>query len=464
MTRADRTAEVVVVGAGYAGLSAARALVDSGLDVVVLEARDRVGGRVWTEVTPGGALIDQGGQWIGPTQDHLQALADEFGVATFPTYVDGASIESRNGTHYEFKGLVPTSDPDASAETIATLLDLDLLAQEVSPVEPWSHPDALALDGRTLADWVEDATPSPGARDLVATAALAVFGCEPVELSLLYALAYAHSGGSMSALIRTAGGAQERRFAGGAQQMARRLADLLGDRVVLDAPVVSIAYDAEGARVTAVAGGPGGSSSPWTVTARRVVVATPPAVQSRMGFDPPLPGARDQLASHAPMGSVTKVHAVYDRPFWRARGLNGQLVADRGALRATFDDSPEDGSHGVLVGFIAGRVDRALEHRGQAGRRAVALEELSAAFGSEAASPLEFVEQRWSAEPYTRGGPVACFGPGALTGCGTALRAPVGPIHWAGTETAEGWTGYIDGAISSGKRAAAEVVGALGSG
>ena len=464
MADVDKTADVVVVGAGCSGLRAARDLAAAGLDVVVLEARDRVGGRVFTEVTEGGAVIDQGGQWIGPTQGHLQALADEFGVDTFPTYVAGANVEVRDGQRFEFTGLVPTSDPGAAADTVAALLELDLLAQEVSPTSPWTHPDAAALDARTLADWTMEAVDSPGARNLVSTAVLAVFGCEPVELSLLYALAYAHSGGSLSSLIRTTGGAQERRFAGGAQQLAIRLAEPLGDRVVLDAPVVAIADDSDCVTVTARRARPDGSRTDWTVRCARVVVAMPPAVQSRIAFDPPLPGARDQLAQHAPMGSVTKVHAVYDRPFWREDGLSGQLVADRGALRAVFDDSPEDGAHGVLLGFIAGHADRALEAVGPDGRRAVALDELARAFGPRAASPVEFVEQRWSAEPFTRGGPVACFGPGLLTSAGPALRAPVGRVHWAGTETAEAWTGYIDGALSSGTRAACEVIAAEGRG
>jgi len=463
MTAADRTTEVVVVGAGYSGLSAARRLVASGLDVVVLEARDRVGGRVWTERTPGGALVDHGGQWLGPTQDQLSALADECGVATFPTYAAGANVEVRAGQRFTFTGLVPTSDRDAAAETVAALLELDLLAQEVSPSTPWDHPDAAVLDGETLAGWVGRTTASPTVRDLMSTAVLAVFGCEPAELSLLYALSYAHSGGSLSALVRTAGGAQESRFRGGAQQMAVQMAAEMGDRVVLSAPVTAIRTTSGGVTVTAARTGPDRGQDPWTVAARRVVVATPPAVQARIAFDPPLPGARDQLALHAPMGSVTKVHVVYDRPFWRDQGLSGQVVADAGALRATFDDSPEDGAHGVIVGFIAGRTDRQLESRGPAGRAALVVEELTFAFGPAATSPLEVVEQRWSAEPFTRGGPVACFGPGVLTGCGTTLRDPVGPVHWAGTETAEAWTGYIDGAISSGLRAATEVAAALAS-
>jgi len=463
MARVDRTADVVVAGAGYAGLQAARDLVVAGLDVVVLEARDRVGGRVFTERTASGAVVDHGGQWIGPTQDRLRALAGACGVTVFPTWVTGANLEVREGEVHPFTGLIPTSDADGSADTVATLLDFDLLAQEVSPTEPWGHPRAAELDASTVAEWVAAAAETSVARSLLATATLAVFGCGPDELSLLYALAYARSGGSMSALIRTTGGAQEERFAGGAQQMAEQLAGALGDRVVLDAPVVAVEYGPDGTTVTAHRTGPE-RREPWRVGARRLVVAMPPATQGRIAFDPPLPGARDQLAQRAPMGSVTKVHAVYDRPFWRDAGLSGQVVGDRGHLRATFDDSPVDGSHGILVGFIAGGVDRASEAAGPEGRRAACLEELSRAFGSEAARPVEFVEQRWSAEPFSRGGPVACLGPGVLTGCGASLRTPVGPVHWAGTETASVWTGYIEGALESGERAAAEVVAALGAG
>ena len=462
MATPDQRADVVVVGAGYSGLCAARHLHSAGLDVVVIEARDRVGGRVWTELTPGGAVVDQGGQWLGPTQDHLSALAEEFGVATFPTYLDGANVELRAGDRHEFNGLVPTSDPDASADAIAALLELDLLCLEVSPAEPWTHPDAVRLDQQTVGSWVSENVESEAARDLIATAVLAVYGAEPSELSLLFALGYAHGGGSMSALVRTAGGAQELRFVGGAQQMAIRLAEDLGDRVVLDAPVVGVAHGPEGVTVVADRGQAGGGRAPWRVGARWLVMAMPPAVQSRISFEPPLPGARDQLAQHAPMGSVTKVHAVYDEPFWRQNGLSGQMIADAGALRAVFDDSPDDASHGILLGFIAGHTDRRLESAGPDGRRSIALEELARSFGPRAAQPAEFTEQRWSAEPYSRGGPVACFGPGLLTGCGEALRAPVGPIHWAGTETAVAWSGYIDGAITSGIRAADEVIAEAG--
>ncbi len=452
----DRQVDVVVVGAGYSGLAAARRLVAAGLDVLVLEARDRVGGRVWTETTPGGAVVDHGGQWLGPTQEHLAALAAELGVSTFGTHTAGASVELRSGVRHEFTGLVPTSDAAASADAVAALLELDLLAQEVPAGDPWTHPDAGDLDRRTLEAWMADEVGSPGAHALMTTASLGVYGAEPCELSLLFALAYAHGGGSMSALVRTAGGAQERRFAGGAQQMAVQLAAELGDRVVCGAPVEGVRWDPATDRGATVRAGD------LVVDARRVVVATPPVTQGRIDFDPPLPGRRDQLAQRAVMGSVTKVHAVYPRPFWRDRELSGQVVADAGLLRLAFDDSPEDASCGVVTGFVAGAADRAAEQLGPDGRRGAVLATLTEAFGPEAGAPVEWTEQRWSAEPFTRGGPVACLGPGVLTSAGPALREPVGPLHWAGTETAERWSGYIDGALSAGERAAAEVAAGLG--
>ena len=467
MTGIDRTADVVVAGAGYAGLQAARDLVAAGLDVVVLEARDRVGGRVFTERTASGAVVDQGGQWIGPTQDRLRALADACGVAVFPTWVAGANLEVRDGEVHPFTGLIPTSDADGSADTVATLLDFDLLAQEVSPTEPWGHPRCPRArpdhGGRVGGGQRRDG----GGPVPMATATLAVFGCGPEELSLLYALAYARSGGSMSALIRTTGGAQESGSSGGAQQMAEHLADGLGDRVVLDAPVVAVDHAGPtGVDGRPPAGRPAGAGCPGGVDARRVVVAMPPAVQGRIAFDPPLPGARDQLAQRAPMGSVTKVHAVYDRPFWRE---DGPLRPDRRR------PGPPAGDLRRLAG---GRVPRhpdglhrrrratgASEAAGPEGRRAACLEELARTFGPAAGRPVEFVEQRWSAEPFTPGRagglprPRGCS-PAAGRACGPRWARCTGPAR----RRRPSGRGYIEGALESGERAAAEVVAALGAG
>ncbi len=483
MTGQDRECDVVVVGAGMAGLSAARVLRRAGLAVTVVEARRRVGGRSWSVTSPAGFRVDRGGQWIGPTQDRLQALADELGVVTFPTWVTGDAVEWRDGRRATYSGLIPTSDPHAAADGIEAILDLDLAALEVPTDAPWTAEDARLLDGETLGTWLRAHLPSPVARDILTTAVEAVFGAGPDELSLLFTLFYLHAGGGLTNLVRTTGGAQERRFEGGSQQLSVGLASDLGDDLVLGAPVELVEWSPEEVRVTArrdlhaPPGVPAGDAAdperragetgpaggvPWTVRGRRLVVAMPPALTTRIRWDPLLPGVRDQLASRMPMGSVTKVHAHYETPFWRERGLNGQLVANEGALRSTFDDSPADGSHGSIVGFVAGDECRRAERAGPDALRAQVTAELARAFGPEAGSPVELLLQHWPGEAYTRGGPVAISSPGALSSLGPALRQPVGPVHWAGTETATEWCGYLEGALQSGERAAGEVVAALG--
>jgi monoamine oxidase len=449
-----RKCEALVIGAGYAGLCAARELSRAGVDVLVAEARDRVGGRVWTRTTGSGALVDHGGQWIGPGQSVLQKLAEEYGAETFPTFTAGEGVEWREGTRATYAGLIPTSDAAAAADGVEAIFELDLASQEVPLDAPWQAADARARDEQTLGSWMASSVASPGARAMITSAIKSIFGAEPGELSLLFSLFYLHSGGGLMNLARTTNGAQERRFVDGAQFCALRMAEELAGRVLLSSPVVAVDHGPDGVVATVEGGG--------SVTARRMIVALPPALSVRWRWSPPLPGRRDQLAMRAPMGSVTKIHAVYDRPFWRDQGLNGQVVSDEGAVRVTFDDSPPDAAHGILVGFVAGHECRALDGSSTSERTAVAVADLVRYFGPGAGSPVEVVEQHWPAEPFTRGGPVAVFSPGLLTGFGPALRSPVGPVHWAGTETATEWCGYIDGALSSGVRAAAEVAAALG--
>ena len=468
MAQPVRECEVAVVGAGYSGLAAARELDRAGADVVVLEARHRVGGRSWTDVTEGGCIIDRGGQWIGPNQDHLEALAAEMSVATFPTFTTGQGVELRQGRRELYVGLIPTSDPEGAAEGVAAMLDLDLAAFDVPTDAPWEAPDAASLDAQTLATWLDTHLDAPSARAILEVAVKAIFGTGSGELSLLFALFYLHAGGGLANLARTTGGAQERRFVGGSQQLAQGMAAELGERVVLGAPVTAVAHDTGGVTIAARLVDPGGEVAdpaaphrPLTVRARRAVFALAPGLCSRITFTPPLPGRRDQLAQRMPMGAVTKVHVLYDRPFWRDDGLNGQIVAPGSVMESAFDNSPDDASHGAIVGFVAGDDCRRLESAGPAARRSVVLSELERAFGPHALEPLELVEQHWMAEPFTRGGPVAVSTPGALTALGAALREPVGPLHWAGTETATEWCGYLDGALSSGRRAAAEVLRAL---
>jgi monoamine oxidase len=468
MAEVDRECEVVVVGAGYSGLAAARHLARAGVDVLVLDARHRVGGRSFTDVTEVGFTIERGGQWIGPTQDHLAALAAELGVATFPTYTAGQGVELRDGTRELYVGLIPTSDPVGAADGIACMLDLDLAAFDVPVEAPWEAVDAATLDAQTLASYLDTHLSSPSARSILEVAIKAIFGTGSGELSLLFTLFYLHAGGGLTNLARTTGGAQERRFEGGSQQLAEGMAAELGERVVLGAPVETVAHGPDDVAVEARLVAPGADPAdpaaehrPLRVSARRAIFAMSPALCGRLAYTPALPGRRDQLCQRMPMGAVTKVHVFYDRPFWRDDGLNGQIVAPGSVMESAFDNSPDDASHGAIVGFIAGDDCRRMEAAGPEARRVAVLAELERAFGPRARKASEVVEQHWPAEPFTRGGPVAVCTPGALTALGPVLREPVGTLHWAGTETATQWCGYLDGALSAGIRAAGEVLHAL---
>ncbi|MFF7470906.1 FAD-dependent oxidoreductase [Streptomyces sp. NPDC008092] len=461
---ASRTVDVAIVGGGIAGLTAARDLVAGGRTVAVLEARDRVGGRVVNLKLANGGFSEGGGEFIGPTQNRIKALADSLGVATFTTYNTGNNLLYKDGkrTPYDTSGLlgsVPPVDAAGLANAAIVQSELDSMAAQVPVDAPWTAAKAAEWDKQTFESWLNANAIIPSAKFLLDLACTSIFSAQPRELSLLYVLYYiaaagdeSHAG-TLERLTDTAGGAQESRFVGGSQQVPIKLAATLGDRVVLSAPVRSIVKSGGSYVVTA---------DGITVDATRVVVALPPPLAARITYDPLLPAARDQLTQRMPMGSIGKAIAVYDTPFWRADGLNGQAVSDSGTVRSTFDNSPPDGSYGALMGFIEADEMRAYDAAGEADVKAAVLADYANYFGDKAKSPTSFVLQRWDNESFSRGGPVAYAPPGVLTGYGAALRAPVDGIHWAGTETSTFWTGFMDGAVRSGERVAKEVLAALG--
>ncbi|MFD4571880.1 flavin monoamine oxidase family protein [Streptomyces sp. NPDC058417] len=474
---ATRDVDVAVVGAGLAGLTAARDLVAGGRTVAVLEARDRVGGRVVNLALGGGEVTEGGGEFIGPTQDRIRALADSLGVATFATYNTGKNLLHKDGrrTPYATDGLlgsVPPVDPAGLANAAVAQALLNDMARQVPVDAPWTAAKAAEWDRQTFESWLRANAVVPSAKFPLDVACTSIFSAEPRELSLLFVLFYiaaagdASHPGTLKRLTETADGAQQLRFVGGSQLVPIRLAATLGDRVVLGAPVRAITRTGAGTGGS----GSGGSGADTrytvtadgvTVTARRVVVALPPPLAARIAYDPLLPAARDQLTQRLPMASVGKAIAVYDTPFWRADGLNGQVVSDTGVISSTFDNSPPDGSYGALMGFIEADQARALDAVSEAEVRTAVLKDLVTYFGAKAAVPTSFVLQRWNNEAHTRGGPVSIAGPGVLTQYGPALRRPVGGIHWAGTETSTYWMGFMDGAVRSGERVARDVLGAL---
>jgi monoamine oxidase len=444
-----READVCIVGAGLAGLVAARDLVAAGRSVVVLEARDRVGGRLLNHDIGDGKVIEVGGQWVGPTQDRAYALAGQLGIQTFPSYETGEALARVEGKRYRFTGDVPRMNPLAMADLAQAVLRLDRLARRVPLEEPWRAPGAHRWDSETFETWLRRNVRTRRVRSLLHLFITTVFATEPATFSLLHGLFYVHSGTSFDVLTRFSGGAQQDRLVGGSQLLAIRLADALGEAVVLRSPV---------RRIHRTAGIVTAESDRVNVRARRTIVAIPPALAGRITYDPILPGARDQLTQRLPQGSVIKAQAIYDEPFWRSEGLSGIAADPRSPVSFTVDNSPVDGSPGILMGFIDGDNARRLGRLEPDDRRRIVLESLSRSFGSRAASPRDYVEMDWSEEEWTRGCFGAHFPPGVWTQYGPALRQPVGLIHWAGTETASVWNGYMDGAVRSGERAAGEVL------
>jgi monoamine oxidase len=448
----EHEVDVAVVGAGFAGLVAARELEARGLSVVVLEARDRVGGRVLNEPIGDGKVVEVGGQWVGPGQDRLYALAREVGVETFPTHSAGENVIEFRGALKRYTGTIPGISPPVLADVGQAQLKLDRLARRVDVEAPWRTPGAERLDSQTFASWMRRNVYTPGGRMLIELGIEAVWAAEPADLSLLHVVFYIASAGGYDLLIDSDGGAQQDRFVGGSQLVAERAAESLGGPVGQSAPVRRVVHPGE--RVSVIADG----ATAWC---KRVVVAIPPPLAGRIAYDPVLPGHRDQLTQRMAMGSVIKCMAIYDEPFWRADGLSGQATSDVGPVKVIFDNSPPDGSPGVLLGFLEGQRAREYTRVSQEERRDAVVGTFARLFGPRAAKPVRYLDKAWAEEEWTRGCYGAYLPTGGWTTYGDALKAPIGCLHWAGTETASIWMGYIDGAIRSGERVAAEVAAAL---
>jgi monoamine oxidase len=445
---ATKRADVVVVGAGLAGLSAASDLVAAGHSVVVLEARDRVGGRTLNHPVGDGEVVEVGGQWVGPGQDRIIARARSLGVDTFKTYMKGEQIFDYRGAQSRFTGLIPPL-PEPDASDFGRLLGRIIQLQATMPLDrPWKAPGAAGLDAQTLETFKLANSATPGARFLFDLAIRAVFAAEPRDISTLHGLFYLNSGRGVLNLTSTSGGAQDSRFVGGSQLVSIRLAERLGKRVVLRAPVRTIASSRSGVELVSDAG---------TWRARRAVLALAPTLAARIDYDPQLPPLRDGLTQRVPQGSAIKVEAVYPTPFWRAGGLSGYVNSDRSPIQITWDNSPPGGKPGVIVGFVLGTEARRLALASPAARRRALLDALVRLFGARAGRPRELIEMNWSTERWTRGCYAGFMPPGVWSDYGAALCEPVGRLHWAGTETAEVFNGYMDGAVRSGERAAREV-------
>ena len=458
--RSGATVDVLVIGGGISGLTAAyRLLRHSDLSVLVLEANDRVGGRTVNLPLPGGKITEGGGQWTGPGQDRVQALARELGIGMFDTYVTGESVYVYQGKRQPHTGSIPPLGSSALADLVHNLAQLDQMANTVPLDAPWQAPDAEQWDATTFGQWLDANVATAEARSLYTLVFSIINGQDPHATSLLFALFVIHSGGGIARLIGTSGGAQNSRFVGGSQEISLRMASRLGSRVMLQTPVDHI--DQTSGKYVVV------RSGTEEFAARRVIVAMTPQDANRVRYTPTLTTQRIMLQKIWPIGGGWKTFAVYKKPFWRAQGLNGQAITDLPAALYTADNSPPDGSLGVLLSFF-GTANQKFEFGGSprqlndlGARRGAVLDAFATIFGKQALHPIAYLEKDWMREPWIAGckAPVP---PGLLTMYTSALTDPVGRIHWAGTETAPINVGAMDGAVRAGERTAREVAAALG--
>ncbi|MGY1943321.1 flavin monoamine oxidase family protein [Nocardia asiatica] len=439
-----------VIGGGFAGLTAALRLKQMGRSVALLEARDRLGGRTFTEVRDDGSWIDRGGAWIGPGQDRIQALMTEFGVRSYKQYTDGEAMMVVDGKQHRYTGTIPwTMSPWAAMNLGAVFLELGHMCKSVPLEAPWAAKKADKWDQVSLAHWLESNILSKPAHDLLETAIAGCYTSAASEVSLLFVLYQMASGGGPSFVLGIKDAAQDSRPVGGMGAIYRPMAAELGDSIHLAQPVRCIHQDADGVRVR---------TADLTVRARRAIVTVPLAIADKISYQPMLPVDRSFLHQRMPSGSVIKISVVYDEPFWRGDGLSGQSAAPGSPATITIDACTDTGRPGVLCVIIEGPIARRVGRLDAAERREMVLGALVERFGRKAGSPVEFIEQNWSAERYSGGGMLSHAPTGVLTQFGHALREPCGRVHWAGTESSAVMCGWIDGAIRSGERAASEVL------
>ena len=437
--------DFAIVGAGQSGMACAFELHKLGVDnFIVIEARDRVGGRTVTQDLGDGAWADGGGQWIGPMQTAVHALADELGAEKFSFFNKGKVWFDFNGARYTEQAGPVMSGGAPRAE------ELTMMAASIPLDAPWLAPNAQKWDAMTVADWEDEVGLTPDERAQLELGAAISNGGDTKDLSLLYYLHYARSSGSIEALESAEGGAQQTRITGGTQTLPLKIADIIGnDKIQLHTPVRAISgWDGNGPVTLETDNGP--------IRARRVIIALGPPLAARIDFHPGLPEKRIKLQQQWPTyAKGIKIHLKYPTPFWREDGWSGRTATDQPPAMLTVDNSPADASCGILLIFWTGEL--APTETEQMHEAAAIMAER---VGPKALQPTGYVVKNWTTDPWSEGC-VSPLPPGLLTNYGDALREPIGSLFWAGTEVAEMNTGYIDGAVRSGHAAAIHAAASL---
>ncbi|MCT0253527.1 flavin monoamine oxidase family protein [Synechocystis sp. PCC 6714] len=448
--------DCIIVGSGLSGLIAARNLSRANHSVLVIEAQERLGGRMYGEYLPSGQWIDRGGQWVGPTQDRFLALLDEYNVGRFPSPSDGLKVLLFNGKRYEFDGFfqgvfqgeVPKISSDEWNDAMAAWEKFDTLAQGLDEQHPKATAENKKLDSQTFADWIKENTQTEFGHWYFAYMCRAVgfLGpAEPSQVSLLHVL-WGHKSASQGE------NPEAELLHGGAGQIPQKIAAELGDSILLGEPVIHISQDNRGIEITTTKG---------KYQGKFAIVATPPHLAGRITYSPPMPPLRQQLTQRVPMGTCCKLLISYDRPFWRERGLAGIGLGNTTWIELCADSSDPTTGVGVIASFVVGDRYAKWIAMGAEERRQGVLSDLALYFGEEALSPVTYDEVDWPSEQWVGGGYAAFMPPGVWTSFGQALSAPVGRVHWAGTEIAPRWAGFFDGAVRTGESSSEAIVSLL---
>ncbi|HWM30965.1 MAG TPA: FAD-dependent oxidoreductase [Methyloceanibacter sp.] len=442
-------ADYCVVGAGFAGLSAARRLLQGGKSVVLLEARDRVGGRVWNRKADDGTVASVGGTWLGKGQERMFELCREFGLEVYPQYEQGDNVAHLGGKNRRYRKY-PNVGPFALVSLGLAFWRLDRILKRLPRDGAWRGDAASALDAQTLGAWSESFwnVPSPTGRKLLRTTMTVLFCVDPDEVSLLGSMVLARGGGGFEYYVDSTN-TETHLIDGGSPALANRLAAQLGEALHLSSPVRRIEQTSAGVRVI---------GDRQTVEARRVIVAVPPYLASRIDYDPALPAVQTQLLRRMLSGSVIRGITIYDEPFWRKDGMSGMSVAPDLPVPVTIDQTPRSGSPGILSSYMFGPGATKAAALEPEKRRDIWLRALAARFGPKALTPRAYMETDWAAQEWSLGGMIAHYAPGVFTMYGEALGKPSGRIHWAGTEYAKEMHGLMEGAVRSGESAAVQVM------
>ncbi len=444
-------ADVIVVGGGFAGITAARELKRAGKSVALLEARSRLGGRSLSRPIGDGKVVELGCEFHGQHDSVSAKTARSVGIGSHKVYDTGYKLIDDDGRIARWKGQVPKVSPAALVDFAQAALRLEWMRREVPQEAPWEAPHARRWDSETMWSWTQRNVHTRSGRSLMRLLIESGMAASPSEVSLLHVLNYSNGTGGFRATTTVTGGTLENRFVGGSHGLAMRLAESVADETWCEAAVRRIEHSGDSVRVS----GPG-----FQAVGRRVVVAVPVPLAGRLDYDPALPAYRDQVTQRLTFGAAIKYLVLYDEPFWRAAGLTGLAISHTSPVRAVLDSCPPDGTPGVLTAFVTGPPARRVAAMSATERRELVVGQLVHYFGPQAGHPRDFIEQNWMAEQYTRGCYHAYAPPGLYTEFGPALKEPIGRIHWAGAETVPVEFGSMSGAIYSGRRVASEIVAA----